>query len=350
MPEKVVVIGSGPAGWAACIYTSRANLEPLCFEGALTEENRQQGTLPLGQLALTTEVENYPGFPAGNLNAYLDDSIDESKRKYMAPHLGEGVSGPELMELMRQQAVNFGTKVVTDDVVNVDFSSHPFKITPSNGEPVEALAVIIATGARANYLGLDSEERFKNMGVSACAVCDGAIPRFRNQPVVVVGGGDSAMEEATFLTKFASKVYIAHRRDEFRASKIMVDRALANDKIEVKWNSVIDEVLGNDEKGVTGVRLRSTVDESQTEELDATGYFAAIGHTPNVKFLKGQLETNDKGFIQWKIPFRTNTSVDGVFAAGDVADDNYKQAITAAGSGCMAALDAERWLVDKGFD
>lgn len=350
MPEKVVVIGSGPAGWAACIYTSRANLEPLCFEGAVTEENRLQGTLPLGQLALTTEVENYPGFPNGNLNAYLDDSIDESKRKYMAPHLGEGVSGPELMELMRQQAINFGTKVVTDDIVDVDFSSHPFKITPANGETVEALTVIIATGARANYLGLDSEERFKNMGVSACAVCDGAMPRFRNQPLVVVGGGDSAMEEGTFLTKFASKVYLVHRRDEFRASKIMADRALANEKIEVKWNSVIDEVLGDDEKGVTGVRIRSTLNEDQTEELDATGYFAAIGHTPNIGFLKGQIETNDKGYIQWKVPFRTNTNVDGVFAAGDVADDHYKQAITAAGSGCMAALDAERWLVDKGFD
>lgn len=350
MPEKVVVIGSGPAGWAACIYTSRANLEPLCFEGALTEENRQQGTLPLGQLALTTEVENYPGFPMGNLGAYLDDSIDDSKRKYMAPHLGEGVSGPELMELMRQQAVNFGTKVVTDDVVDVDFSSHPFKVTPANGETVEALTVIIATGARANYLGLESEDRFKNMGVSACAVCDGAIPRFRNQPVVVVGGGDSAMEEATFLTKFASKVYIAHRRDEFRASKIMVDRALANEKIEVKWNSVVDEVLGNDEKGVTGVRLRSTVDDSQTEELEATGYFAAIGHTPNTGFLKGQIDTNDKGYVLWKTPFRTDTNVDGVFAAGDVADDHYRQAITAAGSGCMAALDAERWLVARGFE
>lgn len=268
----------------------------------------------------------------------------------MAPHLGHGVSGPELMELMRQQAVNFGTRVVTDDIVDVDFSSHPFKITPLNGEPVEALSVIIATGARANYLGLDSENRFKNMGVSACAVCDGAMPRFRNHPLVVVGGGDSAMEEANYLTKFASKVYIVHRRDEFRASKIMADRALANPKIEVKWNSVVDEVLGNDEKGVTGVRIRSSVDESQTEELEATGYFAAIGHTPNVNFLKGQVETNDKGFIQWKIPFRTNTSVDGVFAAGDVADDNYKQAITAAGSGCMAALDAERWLVENGHD
>ena len=350
MPEKVVVIGSGPAGWAACIYTSRANLEPLCFEGAITEENRLQGTLPLGQLALTTEVENYPGFPAGNLDSYLNDSIDESKRKYMGPHSGHGVSGPELMELMRQQAVNFGTRVMTDDVVDVDFSSHPFKITPLNGEPVEALSVIIATGARANYLGLDSENRFKNMGVSACAVCDGAMPRFRNQPLVVVGGGDSAMEEANYLTKFASKVYIVHRRDEFRASKIMAERALANPKIEVKWNSVIDEVLGNDEKGVTGVRIRSTEDESQTEELEATGYFAAIGHTPNVSFLKGQIETNESGFIQWKIPFRTNTSVDGVFAAGDVADDNYKQAITAAGSGCMAALDAERWLVEKGHE
>ncbi|MCH9654861.1 MAG: FAD-dependent oxidoreductase [Planctomycetes bacterium] len=350
MPEKVVVIGSGPAGWAACIYTSRANLEPLCFEGAVTEENRLQGTLPLGQLALTTEVENYPGFPVGNLNAYLDDSIDESKRKYMAPHLGEGVSGPELMELMRQQAINFGTRVVTDDIVDVDFSSHPFKITPLNGEPVEALSVIIATGARANYLGLDSEERFKNMGVSACAVCDGAMPRFREKPLVVVGGGDSAMEEATFLTKFASKVYLVHRRDEFRASKIMADRALANEKIEVKWNSQIDEVLGNDENGVTGVRIRSTLDKDQTEELDATGYFAAIGHTPNVSFLKGQIETNENGFIQWKIPFRTNTSVEGVFAAGDVADDNYKQAITAAGSGCMAALDAERWLVENGYE
>jgi len=350
VPEKVVVIGSGPAAWAACIYTSRANLEPLCFEGAVTEENRLQGTLPLGQLALTTEVENYPGFPAGNLEAYLNDSIDESQRKYMAPHAGHGASGPELMELMRQQAKNFGTKVVTDDVVDVDFSSHPYKVTPSNGEPVETLAVIIATGARANYLGLDSENRFKNMGVSACAVCDGAMPRFRDQPLVVIGGGDSAMEEATYLTKFASKVYIIHRRDEFRASKIMAERALENEKIEVKWNSVVDEVLGNDEQGVTGVRIRSTVDEGQTEELEATGYFAAIGHTPNVNFLKDQIELNDKGFIKWKVPFRTNTNVDGVFAAGDVADDNYKQAITAAGTGCMAALDAERWLVTNGYE
>jgi len=348
--ERVVIIGSGPAGWAAAIYTSRADLDPVVYEGAQTEENRLQGTLPLGQLALTTEVENYPGFPAGNLEGYLDDSIDESKRKYMAPHEKKGVSGPELMELMRQQAVNFGTRVVTDDITEVDLSSHPFKLKTLEGNEVEALSIIIATGARANYLGLDSEERFKNNGVSACAVCDGALPRFRNHPLVVVGGGDSAMEEATFLTKFASKVYIVHRRDEFRASKIMADRALANEKIEVKWNSVVDEVLGNDADGVTGVRIRSTVDEEKTEEIEATGYFAAIGHTPNTAFLNGQLEMNDKGYVTWTTPQRTYTSVEGVFAAGDVADDYYRQAITAAGTGCMAALDAERWLAEKGHE
>ncbi len=350
MAERVIIIGSGPAGWAAAIYTARANLEPIVYEGALTEENRQQGTLPLGQLALTTEVENYPGFPAGDLESYLDSSIEKSKRQYMAPHLKEGVSGPELMELMRQQAVNFGTKVITDDIVDVDFSGHPFKLKSLGGDEVEALSVIIATGARANYLGLESEDRYKNNGVSACAVCDGAIPRFRNKPLVVVGGGDSAMEEATFLTKFGSKVYIVHRRDEFRASKIMADRALANEKIEVKWNSTVDEVLGNDEQGVTGVRIRSTVDSDQTEDLEAAGYFAAIGHTPNTAFLGGQLETNDKGYVVWTTPQRTYTSVEGVFASGDVADDYYRQAITAAGTGCMAALDAERWLADKGFD
>lgn len=348
MAERVVIIGSGPAAWAAAIYTARANLEPLVYQGAVTEENRQAGTLPLGQLALTTEVENYPGFPAGNLAAYLEDAIDEDKFKYMPPHSGHGVSGPELMELMRQQAVNFGTRVVTDDVVQVDLSERPFQLKTLGGDEAQAQALIIATGARANYLGLESEQRFKNMGVSACAVCDGAMPRFRNQPLVVVGGGDSAMEESTFLTKFASKVYIVHRRDEFRASRIMAERALSNDKIEVKWNSVIDEVLGNDEDGVTGVRIRSTVDEDQTEELEVAGYFAAIGHTPNTAFLDGQLEANEKGYLIWKQPFRTFTSVEGVFAAGDVADDYYRQAITAAGTGCMAALDCERWLAAQG--
>ncbi len=350
MSEKVVIIGSGPAGWTAAIYAARAELQPLLYEGALTEENRQQGTLPLGQLALTTEVENFPGFPSGNLASYLDDSIDEKIRKYMNKHAGEGVSGPELMELMRQQAKNFGTRIVTDDVVSVDFSSHPFKLKTLGGEEVEALSIIVATGARANYLGLESEDRFKNAGVSACAVCDGALPRFRNQPVVVIGGGDSAMEEATFLSKFASEVFIIHRRDEFRASKIMAERVLENEKITVKWNSTIDEVLGSDEKGVTGVRIRSTVDKDQTEELAATGYFAAIGHTPNATFLNNQLETNEKGYVLWKVAGRTNTSIEGVFAAGDVADDYYRQAITAAGTGCMSALDAERWLAAKGFE
>jgi thioredoxin reductase (NADPH) len=348
--ERVVIIGSGPAGWSAAIYTARADLKPLVIEGAQTEDNRLKGTLPLGQLNLTTEVENYPGFPAGNLGTYLDDAIDKKLRQYMNPHAGHGVSGPELMELMRQQAKNFGTRIKTDDVVDVNLSEHPFRLKTLGGETIEALAVIVATGARANYLGLDSEERFKNQGVSACAVCDGALPRFRKKPLVVVGGGDSAMEESTFLTKFASKVYLVHRRDEFRASKIMAQRVLDNDKIDIKWNSVIDEVLGSDEAGVTGVRIRSTVDNDKTEELDASGYFAAIGHTPNTDFLKGQVEMNNKGYIKWTTPARTYTSVEGVFAAGDVADDYYRQAITAAGTGCMAALDAERWLASQGFE
>jgi thioredoxin reductase (NADPH) len=346
--ENVVIIGSGPAGWAAAIYTSRANLQPLLFEGNATQENWDLGRPPLGQLAITTEVENYPGFPAGDLSGYLDSAIDEPKRKYMAPHLGHGVSGPELMELMRQQAVNFNTRVRTEDIATVDLSARPFKLTTAGGEEVSAHAVIVATGARANYLGLESENRFKNKGVSACAVCDGALPRFRDQPLVVVGGGDSAMEESDYLSKFGSKIYVVHRRDELRASKIMADRVLNNPKVEVKWSSVIDEVLGNDDDGVTGVRIRSTKDESRIEELEAAGYFAAIGHTPNTDFLAGQLALTEKRYIRWTVPFRTNTSVEGVFAAGDVADDYYRQAVTAAGSGCMAALDAERWLAAQG--
>jgi thioredoxin reductase (NADPH) len=344
-----VIIGSGPAGWAAAIYAARANLHPLVVEGEATQENWDLGRPPLGQLAITTEVENYPGFPAGNLEAYLDDAIDENRRKYMAPHHKQGVSGPELMELMRQQALNFGTRTLTEDVKAVDFRRHPFKLHTSFSGEIEALAVIVATGARANYLGLESEKRFKNRGVSACAVCDGALPRFRDRPLVVVGGGDSAMEEADYLSKFASKVYIVHRRDEFRASKIMAERALKNPKIEVKWSYTIDEILGTDEDGVTGVRIRSVKHSDQTEVLEASGYFAAIGHTPNTDFLQGQLEMNEKGYIRWTKPFRTYTSVEGVFAAGDVADDYYRQAITAAGTGCMAALDAERWLGAKGL-
>lgn len=346
MAEKVVIIGSGPAAWTAAIYVARAALEPLVIEGAMTEENRLDGTLPLGQLALTTEVENYPGFPAGDLGSYLDDSIDKEQRQYMAPHEKQGVSGPELMELMRQQAKNFGTRIITDDVVDVDFGSHPFKLTTAKGETVEALAVIIATGARANYMGLPSEDAYKNRGVSACAVCDGALPRFRKKPLVVIGGGDSAVEESTYLSKFASQVYMVHRRDKLRASKIMAKRAEEDPNIEIVWNHTLEEVLGNDQDGVTGVKLKSTVDDSE-KQLDASGLFLAIGHTPNTRFLEGHLEMTDKKYLVWTTPGRTFTSVEGVFSAGDVSDDYYRQAVTAAGSGCMAALDAERWLAAK---
>ncbi len=348
MPEKVIIIGSGPAAWTAAIYAARAELEPLVFEGAITAENQAAGTLPLGQLALTTEVENFPGFPAGDLEAFLDSSIARDRRMMMPPHGKDGVSGPELMELMRQQAVNFGTRIVTEDVVDVDFSVHPFQLSASDGKTHEALAVVVATGARANYLGLESEQRFKNRGVSACAVCDGALPRFRNKPLVVVGGGDSAVEEADYLTKFASVVYMVHRRDELRASKIMTKRAMENPKIEILWHRVVDEVLGNDQEGVSGVRLKSTADEPDLE-VEASGVFLAIGHTPNTVFLEGKLDINAKKYIVLTAAARTYTSVEGVFAAGDVADDYYRQAVTAAGTGCMAALDAERWLAAKGF-
>jgi thioredoxin reductase (NADPH) len=348
VPEKVIIVGSGPAAWTAAIYCARAALKPLLFEGALTEENRLAGTLPLGQLALTTEVENYPGFPAGNVGAYLDGALAADRRGLMPPSGKDGVSGPELMKLMRQQAVNFGTRVITEDVVDVDFTARPFRLSASDGNAYESHAVIVATGARANYLGLPSEEKYKNRGVSACAVCDGALPRFRNKPLVVVGGGDSAVEEADYLSKFASTVYMIHRRDELRASKIMVERATTNPKIEILWNRTLAEVLGNDKDGVTGARLQSTVGLPDLEQA-ATGVFLAIGHTPNTAFLKGKLELTAKKYIKWTTPARTYTSVEGVFAAGDVADDYYRQAVTAAGSGCMAALDAERWLAAKGL-
>ena len=305
------------------------------------------GTLPLGQLALTTEVENYPGFPAGDLGAYLDTALPEEKRLELPPHNKHGVQGPELLDLMRQQAVNFGTRIITEDIKGVDFSQRPFRLCASDGKTYEAQAVIVATGARANYLGLPSEEKYKNRGVSGCAVCDGALPRFRNKPLAVIGGGDSAVEEATYLTKFASKVYLVHRRDKLRASKIMAERAEANAKIEILWNRTVDEVLGNDREGVTGVRLKSTVGEPDLE-LPISGFFLGIGHTPNTAFLQGALELTDKGYIAWPVPMRTYTSVPGVFAAGDVADDYYRQAVTAAGTGCMAALDAERWLAEHG--
>ncbi len=352
MPEKVVIIGSGPAGWTAAIYAARANLKPLVYQGANTDTNRLQGTLPLGQLNLTTEVENYPGFPAGQAREYLKTALPPENQPYWVqdnrPQPGQGVTGPELMELMRQQAVNFGTRIITDDIVKVDFSRHPFVLTPSEDPPVETLSVIVATGARANYLGLPSEDKYKNNGVSACAVCDGALPRFRNKPLVVIGGGDSAVEESTYLSKFASTVYVVHRREQLRASRIMQDRALHNPKITMKWNRALDEVLGTDKDGVTGVRLKSTKDGT-TEKLDASGVFLAIGHTPNTGFLAGQLKLDAAGYIEWTKPQRAATSVAGVFAAGDVADSYYRQAVTAAGTGCMAALDAERWLAERGF-
>jgi thioredoxin reductase (NADPH) len=351
--EKVVIIGSGPAGWAASIYAARANLHPLAVEGnPLWPENQANGTMPLGQLALTTEVENYPGLPAGKSREYLASALPPERQPYWVtankPQPGHGINGPEMMELMRQQAVNFGTRIVSDDITEVDFKKHPFVLKSREGNTVQALAVIIATGARANYLGLPSEDRYKNNGVSACAVCDGALPRFRNRPLVVIGGGDSAVEESTYLSKFASQVYLVHRRDQLRASKIMQERAFSNPRITLKWNRTLDEVLGNETDGVTGVRLNSTVGAAP-EELDISGLFLAIGHTPNTAFLKGQVETDDKGYIRWTTPQRTFTTVEGVFAAGDVADNYYRQAITAAGTGCMAALDAERWLAEKGL-
>jgi thioredoxin reductase (NADPH) len=346
--ENLIIIGSGPAGWSAATYAARAQLKPLVYEGAISEKNRMAGTLPLGQLALTSEVENYAGFPHGNLGAFLDSALPPERRQMMPPHAGEGVTGPELMELMRQQAVNFGTRIITDDILKVDFSKRPFTLHPSEGGPVQAKCVIVATGASANWLGLPSEETFKNRGVSACAVCDGALPRFRNRELVVVGGGDSAVEEATYLTKFASTVHLVHRRDVLRASKIMATRAHENPKITIHFNSALAEVLGDDKAGVTGVRLESTTEKGKETTLGVAGVFLAIGHTPNTAFLDGQLELTPKKYIVWKKHFRTDTSVEGVFAAGDVADDHYRQAISAAGTGCMSALDAERWLAAHG--
>ena len=330
MAEKLVIIGSGPAAWTCAIYAARANLSPLVFEGAISEQNRQRGTLPLGQLNLTTEVENFPGFP-------------------------EGILGPELMIRSREQAVRFGTRVITEDVTSVDLKRRPFTAVDSTGHSVESHALVIATGASANYLGLDSEHYYKNHGVSACAVCDGALPRFRNQPLVVVGGGDSAAEEGTYLAKFASAIHLVHRRDSLnRASPIMAKRILSHPKVKPVWNSVVEEVVGEQVTAATGEKLPSmtgvrikNLKTGESSTLKAAGMFLAIGHTPNTQFLKGQLELDSGGFIVVKDPFRTTTSVEGVFAAGDVADPIYKQAVTAAGMGCKAALDAERWLAGR---
>ncbi len=345
--ENVIIIGSGPAAWTAAIYSARASLRPLVFEGTPSAE-----MIPLGQLAYTTEVENYPGFPVGDVRAFVETAVAEDRHYNLPPapagHVKDGrphyaVQGVELVELMKQQALNFGTRVIGDDIIDVDFSGSPHKLISRDNGTHQTKAVIVATGARANYLGLPSEEAYKNRGVSACAVCDGALPRFRNKPLIVVGGGDSAVEEASYLSKFASVVKMVHRREELRASKIMAQRALENPKIEMCWNSELHEVTGDDKQGVTGVALRSTKN-GEVSKHEASGVFLAIGHTPNTAFLKDKLELTSKKYIKWTVPFRTNTSVVGVFAAGDVADDYYRQAITAAGSGCMSALDAERWL------
>ena len=348
--EKTIIIGSGPAAWSAAIYAARAQLEPLVFEGAMTEENRQQGTLPLGQLALTTEVENYAGFPSGNLKAFIDSAID-SEQQYLLPPVSDeehAVTGPELMNLMRQQARNFGTRIITDDVVDTNFSVKPFEIDTLASGKFRCHTLIVATGARANYLGLPSEDAYKNRGVSACAVCDGALPRFRNKPLAVVGGGDSAVEEATYLTKFASKVYLIVRRNELRASKIMQERALHHEKIDILWHHEVLEVLGEEKKGVTALKLIQNQEKTE-RTVDISGLFLAIGHTPNTNFLRDQVEITEKGYVRWTAAARTYTSVEGVFAAGDVADDYYRQAITSAGTGCMAALDAERLLAEHGL-
>jgi thioredoxin reductase (NADPH) len=359
MPEKVVIIGSGPAGWTAAIYAARASLEPLVYEGSSTYgPNAENGTLPLGQLNLTTEVENFPAWPFADNAAFgaLAKSALPADRYGHLKHYYEGkrahagkraVEGPELMEFARQQAANFGTRIVTDDIVRVELGKRPFVLHTREGHTVETQAIIIATGARANYVGLPSESRFKNHGVSACAVCDGALPRFRNKPIVVIGGGDTAVEEATHLAKYASLVHLVHRRDSLRASKIMQQRAITHPKIKMEWNRVLHEVHGTDDDGVTGVDIKSTVDD-KVERLEAHGLFIAIGHTPNTDFLDGQLRLDSKKYVELTVPFRTNTSVEGVFAAGDVADSNYRQACTAAGTGCMAAIDAERWLAEQG--
>jgi thioredoxin reductase (NADPH) len=317
--ETLVIIGSGPAAWTAAVYAARANLDPLVIEG---EPSREM--IPGGQLMFTTEIENFPGFP-------------------------EGIDGQELMKRMKDQAVRFGTRTLMEDVASVDLSQRPFVLRPTWSPEVRAHAVILATGARANWLGLENETRLAQSGggVSACAVCDGALPAFRDKRLVVVGGGDTAMEEATYLTKFASEVVIVHRRDSFRASPVMQDRVLANPKVKVRWNSQVVDVLGGD--FITGVRIRNTA-TGEEEDLPCGGLFVAIGHTPNTAFLQGQVELSPHGYVKICQAFRTETSVPGVFGAGDVMDDYYRQAITAAGTGCMAALEAERWLAHHGVE
>lgn len=312
-PESIVVVGSGPAGWTAAIYAARANLVPLVFEGAPSRT-----MVPGGQLMFTTDVENYPGFP-------------------------DGVGGIDMMMDFRKQAVRFGTRVLTEDVTQVDFSARPFVLASSGGREVRARSVVVATGANARWLGVPGEERLARSGggVSACAVCDGALPFFRDRTIAVVGGGDSAMEDALYMTKFAGEVLVIHRRAELRASQIMQDRAMANPAVRFLWNKTVAEVVGEEE--IAGLRLRDT-QTGEESDLEVGGLFVAIGHTPNTAFLEGQVDLKDNGYVRLPASWRTETNVPGVFAAGDVMDDFYRQAVSAAGTGCMAALEAERFL------
>ena len=311
--ETLVIIGSGPAAWTAAIYAARADLEPLVYEGTFSRT-----MIPGGQLMFTTEIENYPGFP-------------------------EGVTGQKMMMDFKDQAERFGTRVITEEIARVDLTERPFRLWSGAGEEIEARTVIIATGANARWIGLPNEERLAQSGggVSACAVCDGALPHFRDRVIAVVGGGDSAMEDALYMTKFASEVVVIHRRDELRASKIMQQRAFDNDKIRMAWNTVVSDVVGDDE--ITALKLKDTV-TGEERELEVGGLFVAIGHTPNTAFLADQVDLKDNGYVATPVSWRTETSVPGVFAAGDVMDDYYRQAVSAAGTGCMAALEAERWL------
>ena len=309
--KNLVIIGSGPAGHTAAIYAARANLEPFMFEGYVA------GGSAGGQLTTTTDVENYPGFP-------------------------EGIQGPELMQLFRKQAERFGTEMVGEDVIEVDFSKRPF-IVKSEQREIQGKAVIIATGATARRMGVPNEEKMWNNGMSACAVCDGALPFFRDQPLMVIGGGDTAVEEATYLTKFGSVVYLVHRRDELRASKIMQKRAFNNKKLEIIWDTVFEDAIGED--FVTGARIQN-VKSKEIKVILVAGIFYAIGHIPNTQVFIGQLDLEDTGYIKVKIGTQ-ESSVEGVFAAGDVHDHKYRQAVTAAGAGCAAAMEAERWLTEQ---
>ena len=311
--KNIVIVGSGPAGHTAAIYSARANLSPFMFEGYV------MGGSAGGQLTTTTDVENYPGFP-------------------------DGIDGPELMQLFRKQSERFGTEMVQEDVISADFSQRPFVLKSENRE-VLAHSVIISTGATAKRMGVPNEEKMWNNGMSACAVCDGALPMFRNQPLMVIGGGDTAVEEATYLTKFGSVVYMVHRRDELRASKIMQERAFKNPKLEIIWDTVLEDAVGKDY--LTGARLKN-VKTQEVREMEVTGLFYAIGHTPNTSIFNGQLDLDGAGYIKLKAGTQ-ETNIEGVFAAGDVHDHKYRQAVTAAGTGCAASLEAERWLTEKGL-